>query len=132
MGDHHHHQKWCGITVCLTFTNSIRHRGARTQYFLLITGAAGDARLPGVFLVRVRVLVALFAHRVVIKVAAVQHALAFGTFGAGLTPLCHCVHIVFVVANAGGVVGVGAWRFHAKQASAYCAGLTFLCVTKVF
>lgn len=58
--------------------------------------------------------------------------MAFGAHGAGLAPLPQHVHKVAIVACARGVIGVGARRFHDEQPCAFCAGLTFLCVAKVF
>ena len=117
---------------CLTLTNGVWDGGAACYYFPLFTGGAGDARLPRTFLVRVRFPLALLAHRIVVKLAAEQHALAFGTLGAGFTLLWQFVHVVAVVAHAGGIAGFCAGRFHAEQTCAHCAGLTTLCVTKVF
>lgn len=74
------------------------------QRFPLFAGATGDAGLPRALLVRVRVAAALLAHRVMIKVTAVQHTLTHGTHGAGFTPLCDFIQEVAIVAHAGGVI----------------------------
>lgn len=64
-------------------------------------------------------------------VTAVQHAVALGTSGAGLTQLRAFVQVVAVVAHADGVVGLGARRVHAVETCALRAGLTSLEVTGV-
>lgn len=119
----------------LTFTNRIRGWGAGIQHFPLFAGAAGDAGLPRALLVRVRVAVARLAHRVMIKVTAVQHTLTHGTHGAGFAPLCDFTLEVAIIAHAGGIIRVRAGRIHAEQALgivARRAGLTRLRVTEVF
>lgn len=114
--------------------NGVADRTALLQHLIsLITSCAGDAGVPETILVRESVVVvARLTHRVVVRLAAVQHAMAFGTFGAGFTPVRDFAMVVAIVACANGVVGVGAGRAHAEQACAFCTKLTFLCVAEAF
>lgn len=113
--------------------NGVADRTAVLQHLVsLVTSCAGDAGIPETVLVRESVVVARLTHRVLVRPAAVQHAPAFGTLGAGFTTLRDFVVVVAIVACANGVVGVGAGRAHAEQAGAFCTKLTFLCVAEAF
>lgn len=70
-----------------------------------------------------------------VKVAVEQHALTHRAHSAGLAPRREFIHIVAVVAHAGGVIGISAGRLHAEQSLrsiARRAGLTYLGVAEVF
>lgn len=48
-----------------------------------------------------------------VRLAREQHALAFGTRGAVIALLRELIHVVVILASAGGVVGICAGHLHA-------------------
>ncbi|TNN50526.1 hypothetical protein EYF80_039275 [Liparis tanakae] len=87
---------------------------------------AGQAGVQGAVAVGVGVVHALLAHRVVVVFAVGEHALARRAHGARLAAVLQLVEEEVVVADAVGVVGVGAGRLHAHQAGALGAGPALL------
>lgn len=101
-------------------------------YFnVIITDGAGQAGVKGAFPIRVGIIHALFTHRVVIVFAVRVHTLAFRADRTWLAVAGPRIEEIIVVADADGVVGVGAGRVHPHQASTLSAGPALLCVTVV-
>lgn len=106
---------------------------AHGQLFLgfFITDGAGQAGVKGAFPVRESLVQTLLAHRVVIVLAVFVHALADRAHRARHTPARYRVKEIVVVADADGVVGVGAGRLHPHEAGALGAGPALLGVAVV-
>lgn len=93
----------------------------------LVTDGAGQAGVEGTLPIGVGILHARLAHRVVIVRAVHEHSLAGRAHRAGRAGGRHLVEEEAVVADANGVVGVGAGRLHPHQAGTLSAGTAFLC-----
>lgn len=106
----------------------VAERRAHGQLYLrlLVTDGAGQAGVQGALPVRVRIVHALLAHGVVVVSAVREHALALRAHGAQLALARDGVEEVVVVADADGVVGVGAGLLHPHEAGALGAGLALL------
>lgn len=121
--------------VCgrLTMTDRVTFWCAHSQLYLtvLVTDGAGQAGVEGALPVRVGIVHALLAHRVVFVFAVREHALARRAHRTRHALTGYPVEEKIVVADADGVVGVGAWRLHPHQAEALCACPALLCVTVV-
>lgn len=114
-------------------TDRVVGRRAQSQLCLsfFITDGAGKAGFEGAFPVREGIVQTLLTHRVVIVVAVRIHPLSYRANCTGLAVARYCVEEEVVVADAGGVVGVGAGRLQPHQASTLCAWPALLCVTVV-
>lgn len=98
---------------------------------VFFTDGAGQAGVKGALPVRVGIVHALLAHRVAIVFAVLVHALADWAHRTRHT-LARCrVKEIVVVADADGVVGVGAGRLHPHEAGTLSAGPALLRVTVV-
>lgn len=108
----------------LTVTDGVRGGRALGQLGLglLVADGAGQAGVQGALPVRVGVVHTLLAHRVPVVPAVHIHATARRAHRARLAPARYGVQEVVVVADADGVVGVGAGRLHPHQAGAEGAG----------
>lgn len=106
----------------------VTDRRAHGQLYLrlLVTDGAGQAGVQGALPVGVGIVHTLLTHGVVVVLAVREHALARRAHGARLALARYRVEEVVVVADADGVVGVGAGRLHPHQAGALCAGLALL------
>ncbi len=87
---------------------------AVSQLYLsfLVTDGAGQAGVEGALPVRERIIYALLTHGVVIVFAVQKHTLAFRAHRARLALPRYRVEEIVVVANADGIIGVGAGRVH--------------------
>lgn len=101
-------------------TDGVRGGRALRQLGLgvLVADGAGQAGVQRALPVRVGVVQTLLAQRVAVVLAVREHALAHRAHRARLAAPRHRVQEVVVVADADGVVGVGAGRLHAHQAGA--------------
>lgn len=110
----------CVCPEGLTVTDGVRGGRARGQLGLgvLVADGAGQAGVQPALPVGVGVVQTLLAHRVVVVLAVRVHALAHGAHGARLAVAQHRVEEEVVVADADGIVGVGAGRLHPHQAGA--------------
>lgn len=93
---------------------------------VLVADAAGQAGVQGAVAVGEGLVYARLACGVVVVVAVGEHALARRADGARRAAARHLVEEEVVVAHTDGVVGVGARRLHAHQASAQGAGQALL------
>lgn len=93
---------------------------------VLVADGAGQAGVQRAVPVGVGLVQTLLARRVVFVLAVGEHALAGGADGARRAAARRQVEEEVVVADAHGVVGVGARRLHAHQAGAQRAGLAAL------
>lgn len=96
---------------------------------VLVTDGAGQAGVEGALPVGEGIVHTLLTHRVVFVFAVREHALARRTHRAQLALSGPRVQEVVVVADADGVVGVGAGRLHPHEAGALGAGPALLRVT---
>lgn len=114
-------------------TDRVTGRCAHSHLYLsfLITDGAGQARVEGTFPVREGIVQTLLTHGVVIVFAVREHTLACRANRTRLALARHRVEEVVVVADADGVVGVGAGRVHSHQAGTLGAGPALLRVTVV-
>lgn len=99
---------------------------------VLVADGAGQAGVQRALLVGEGLVQALLAHRVVVVLAVGEHALAGGADGARRAAARRVVEEEVVVADAHGVVGVGARSLHAHQAGALGAGLAALAQAVAF
>jgi len=113
----------------LTVADRVDVGRALPQLYLtvLVTEGAGQAGVEGAVPVGVGVVHALLAHRVVLVFAVRVHAPARRAHRTRLALALHLVEEEVVVADAVGVVGVGAGRLHPHQAGALGAGPALLC-----
>lgn len=114
-------------------TDGVRGGRALRQLGLrvLVADGAGQAGVQRAVPVRVGVVHALLAQRVVAVPAVREHALAHRAHRARLAAARHRVEEVVVVADADGVVGVGAGGLHPHQAGAQRARPALLRVAVV-
>lgn len=121
-------------SVCrLTTTDRVTDRGASCVLYLCLffTDGAGQAGVKRTFPIRVGRVHTLLTHCVVIMVAVYVHALTHGAHSARLTGTGYCTEEVVVVADADGIVGVGAGRLHPHQTCTHSTRLALLRVTVV-
>lgn len=85
---------------------------------VLVADGAGQAGVQRAVPVRVGVVQTLLAQRVALILAVREHALAHRAHRARLAAPQHGLEEVVVVADADGIVGVGAGRLHPHQAGA--------------
>ena len=97
----------------------------------LIADGAGQAGFQGALPVGEGVVDALLAHRVVVVLAVTVHASPQRAHRTRLAAPRDGVEEVVVVADADGVVGVGAGRLQPHQAGALRARAALLCVAVV-
>lgn len=126
-------EEWILPSGGLTVTDGVRGGRALGQLGLglLVADGAGQAGVQGALPVRVGVVQTLLAHRVAVVLAVQIHASARRAHRARLAPTRYGVQEVVVVADADGVVGVGAGRLHPHQAGAERAGRALLRVAVV-
>lgn len=104
---------------------------AQLQLRVFVADGAGQAGLERAVRVREGVVQTRLAHGVVIEGAVRVHALPRGTHRARLAAAGDDVEEEAVVADAHGVVGVGARRLEPHQARALCARPALLRVAVV-
>lgn len=115
----------------LTMTDRVAGRRAQSQLYLsfLVTDGAGQAGFEGAFPVRVCIVHALLANRVMIVFTVRQHALSYRAQCTGLAATRHSAEEVVVVADTDGIIGVSAGSLQPHQASTLSARSALLCVT---
>lgn len=115
----------------LTVTDRVAVGRALSQLYLrfLVTDGAGQAGFEVTVPVGECIVEALFADRVVIVFTVSQHALSDRAQCTGLAAAGDFVEEVVVVADADGIVGVGAGSLQPHQAGALSARSALLCVT---
>lgn len=101
-------------------TEGVRGGRALRQLGLgvLVADGAGQAGVQRALPVRVGVVHTLLAQRVALVLAVQEHALARRAHRARFAAPRHRLEEVVVVADADGIVGVGAGRLHPHQAGA--------------
>ncbi len=110
-----------------TLADSVTDRHAAFQLHLrLIAGGAGHAGVERGLLIWIRVIQALLAHRVMVKITAHQHTPAHRAHRAGLTAARHFAEEGPIFADTHRVVGISAGCQHACEFRTCCTRLALL------
>lgn len=117
----------------LTVTDRVTGWRAFSQLCLgfLVTDGAGQAGVEVAVLLRESIVHTFLTHGIVVVFAVTEHTLSRRANRARLALPRHQAEEVVVVADADGVVGVGAGCLHPHQARALSAGPTLLRVAVV-